>query len=242
VRALRPALHLAWSTWRFWWLRGHAEEIGHNMELILAESEHQPPREAALALAPGGFTSLAGGDRARALPLFERSLPLYRQAGDDLGWALAAATLGHVLSAQNQDQRARAAHANPGRVAAVAAICWQSARLLTSACVDVTSPASPAAASLATAASRPVISTRAPLRANTLAIPLPIPRVPPVTTTDRPAIDVNMALFSQIWIRLASLALAARPSMTALARQTLFDADASFAGAADPGATLRPVR
>ncbi len=104
---LRPALYLAWSTWRFWWLRGHAEEIGHYMKLILAKSQHQPPREAALALAAGGFTFLAGGDRARALPLFERSLPLYRQAGDELGRALAAATLGHVLSAQNEDQRAR---------------------------------------------------------------------------------------------------------------------------------------
>jgi predicted ATPase len=104
---LRPALHLAWSTWRFWWLRGHAEEIGHYTKLILAKSEHQPPREAALALAAGGFTFLAGGDQARARPLFERSLPLYRQAGDELGRALAAATLGHVLSAQNENQRAR---------------------------------------------------------------------------------------------------------------------------------------
>ena len=54
-----------------------------------------------------------------------------------------------------------------------------------------------AAAARAVSASRPVISTFAPLRANTLAIPLPIPRVPPVTTTARPAIDVNMATPSQ---------------------------------------------
>src|ERR1700723_3249125 len=66
-------------------------------------------------------------------------------------------------------------------------------------------PASAPAASLATAASRPVISTRAPLRANTPAIPLPIPRVPPVNTTDRPETDVNMALLSQTDVRLASL-------------------------------------
>ena len=49
----------------------------------------------------------------------------------------------------------------------------------------------------AASASRPVISTFAPFLANTLAIPLPIPRVPPVTTTARPAIDVNMACPSQ---------------------------------------------
>jgi len=42
-----------------------------------------------------------------------------------------------------------------------------------------------------------VISTFAPFLANTLAIPLPMPRVPPVTTTARPAIDVNMARPSQ---------------------------------------------
>ena len=50
-----------------------------------------------------------------------------------------------------------------------------------------------AAATRAASASRPVISTFAPFLANTLAIPLPMPRVPPVTTTARPAIDVNMA-------------------------------------------------
>jgi hypothetical protein len=42
------------------------------------------------------------------------------------------------------------------------------------------------------------------LRANTLAIPLPIPRVPPVTTTVRPAIDVNITRFpsvcAQAWL------------------------------------------
>jgi hypothetical protein len=35
------------------------------------------------------------------------------------------------------------------------------------------------------------MTTRAPLLANTRAMPLPMPRVAPVTTTARPAIDVN---------------------------------------------------
>ena len=75
-------------------------------------------------------------------------------------------------------------------------------RLDTSASTYETSPGSATAAAAAcrssaapraASASRPVISTFAPFRAKTLAIPLPIPRVPPVTTTARPAIDVNMA-------------------------------------------------
>ena len=90
----------------------------------------------------------------------------------------------------------------PNRSVAIAAIRRQSSRLATSACTNETSPASPpeaaralssSAAARATSESRPVIRTRAPLRANTLAIPLPMPRLPPVTTTARPAIDVNMA-------------------------------------------------
>src|SRR5690349_1685770 len=39
------------------------------------------------------------------------------------------------------------------------------------------------------------MSTRAPTLANTRAMPLPMPRVAPVTTTARPAMDVNMLAF-----------------------------------------------
>ena len=94
----------------------------------------------------------------------------------------------------------------PSRSWAIAATRRQSSRLATSASTNETSPGSRAAtawacrssaAARAASASRPVISTFAPLRANTLAIPLPMPRVPPVTTTARPAIDVNMACPSQ---------------------------------------------
>src|SRR5215813_3734633 len=42
--------------------------------------------------------------------------------------------------------------------------------------------------------SRATTSTRAPLLAKTRAMPLPMPLLEPVTTTDRPAIDVNMVL------------------------------------------------
>ena len=44
----------------------------------------------------------------------------------------------------------------------------------------------------ASASLRPVMRTLAPARANTRAMPLPIPLVPPVTMTERPAMELNM--------------------------------------------------
>jgi predicted ATPase len=77
---LEAAIHLSWATWWFWWLRGHAGELASGD--ILAQSEHLPPHQRALALSGTGFGLFAGGDQARAQPLLEQSLPLYRQAGD----------------------------------------------------------------------------------------------------------------------------------------------------------------
>jgi predicted ATPase len=102
---VEPAIQLSWATWRFWWLRGHAEELASYVG-ILAKSEHLPPRLRALALSGTGFGRFACGDQATAQPLLEQSLPLYRQAGDMLGAATAAAMLGHLLALQHQDARA----------------------------------------------------------------------------------------------------------------------------------------
>ena len=99
---VEPAIQLSWATWRFWWLRGHAEELASYTD-ILAKSEHLPPRQRALALSGAGFGLFASGDQATAQPLLEQSLPLYRQAGDMLGAATTAAMLGHLLALQHQD-------------------------------------------------------------------------------------------------------------------------------------------
>ena len=100
-----PAIQLSWATWRFWWLRGHTEELASYVD-VLAKSEHLPPRQRALALSGTGFGLFASGDQATAQPLLEQSLPLYRQAGDMLGAATTAAMLGHLLALQHQDARA----------------------------------------------------------------------------------------------------------------------------------------
>ena len=102
---LEAAIQLSWATWRFWWLRGHAEELASYVD-ILAKSEHLPPQQRALALSGTGFGLFASGDPAAAQPLLEQSLPLYRQAGDMLGAATTAAMLGHLLALQHQDARA----------------------------------------------------------------------------------------------------------------------------------------
>jgi hypothetical protein len=74
-----------------------------------------PPRSAltcALALAGAGFSLISGGDPARGQTLMEQSLPLFRQAGDLLGAALAAASLGHQLAGQGGPPRSRGKSAN----------------------------------------------------------------------------------------------------------------------------------
>ena len=93
------ALDLVWTTWRFWWLHGHAGELARHVDVILTQSDDMPPRQRALALSGAGFVRFAGGDHDQARRLLKRSLPLYRKAGDRLGLGLTAAALGHLLAA-----------------------------------------------------------------------------------------------------------------------------------------------
>ncbi len=90
------AVQLIWVTWRFWWLRGHADELTPYLGKIVANSDGLDPHQRAQALGGAGFTLVADGDQASARPLFEESLPLYRQARDTLGAGLVAAALGQL--------------------------------------------------------------------------------------------------------------------------------------------------
>jgi len=100
---LETVLALAWETWRYWWLRGHTAELIPNLDELVAGSEHLPLLQRALALSGAGFAFLADGNTAGARELFERSLPAYREAGDTLGAALVAASLGRILASQHED-------------------------------------------------------------------------------------------------------------------------------------------
>ena len=93
-----PILVLSWVTWRYWWLRGHADELARYGENLLVNSERLPPRQRALALSMTGFTLIATGDYAKAQTVLEPSLPLFREAGDKLHLARTSGALGHLYA------------------------------------------------------------------------------------------------------------------------------------------------
>jgi predicted ATPase len=110
-------LALSWGTWRYWWLRGHADELARYGENLLVRSERLPPRQHALALGMTGFTLIATGDYAKAQALLESSLPLFRETGDKLHLARTSGALGHL-------------HALRGRVTAASQLLRDSLDLL----------------------------------------------------------------------------------------------------------------
>jgi tetratricopeptide (TPR) repeat protein len=103
---LDQAITFIWMTWRFWFLRGHLSEVARHGGKFLANSGEMATHERALALSGTGFTLITDGEPDKAQPVFEQSLPLFRETGDLLGGALAAAALGHVLALQHDDERA----------------------------------------------------------------------------------------------------------------------------------------
>jgi hypothetical protein len=56
----------------------------------------------ALAVSATGLVLIVGGDPARARPLLEQSLPLFRQAGDRLDVAMVLGALGHLSASQGE--------------------------------------------------------------------------------------------------------------------------------------------
>ena len=96
----QPALahQLGAATWRFWWLRGHAEEFARYGRAIVANGEKLPPGQLGYAQNGLGLMLIASGDPAGAQELFEQALALFRQLGDKLGIAISAGSLGHLTA------------------------------------------------------------------------------------------------------------------------------------------------
>ena len=102
---IENAVTFAWTTWRFWFLRGHVGEVSRHTERLLAKQEEMAPHERAMTLSGTGFFLIAEGHQDEGRSAFERSLPLFREVGDPLGGALAASALGHVLASQDDRKR-----------------------------------------------------------------------------------------------------------------------------------------
>jgi len=99
---IEPILAVSSGTWRYWWLRGHADELARYGENLLVKSERLPPRQRALALSMTGFTLIATGDLARAQTVLEQSLPLFREPGAKVNLARASGAVGHLYALQGQ--------------------------------------------------------------------------------------------------------------------------------------------
>ena len=97
---IEQALATGWATWKYWYLRGHAEDLVPLEDKLLARSENLPPRQRAKALSAAGFGLLARGDQAGGQTLMEQSLPLFRQVGDKQDTARTLSVVGRLVALQ----------------------------------------------------------------------------------------------------------------------------------------------
>jgi predicted ATPase len=92
----RQAHQLGRLTWRYWWFRGHSEEIARYGQLILDQGDRMPPEEIGYAETGVGYMLIASGNQPRARELLEQSLARFRSLGDKFGIAITASALGRL--------------------------------------------------------------------------------------------------------------------------------------------------
>ena len=105
-------LRLAGSLGWFWWTRGYLEEGRRWAEEFLEENDasDRPVDGLMRAKALHGMGQLAfgKGDLGRAVELFEESLALYRESGDEGGVAIVIVQLGQIARTRGEHGRAAA--------------------------------------------------------------------------------------------------------------------------------------
>ena len=104
---IAAAYNLGAATWRFWWFRGHAEELARYGQVTVANGEKLPPDQLGYAQIGLGMMLVASGDQNRAWTLFEQSLALFRRLGDKAGIAIAAGSAGHLTALHGHYAEAR---------------------------------------------------------------------------------------------------------------------------------------
>jgi predicted ATPase/DNA-binding CsgD family transcriptional regulator len=106
ANAPQTALHLVAGFWRFWWQRGYWDEGRDWLDRALAAGGDAPVALRTAALAGAGSIARDQGDFAQSRVLFEKSLALARQSGDERYVAGALRSLGIVASHQSEFGRA----------------------------------------------------------------------------------------------------------------------------------------
>src|SRR6266566_3725573 len=102
------ALRLAGALWTFWWARGHRSEGRTFLERALAAREGiEASSIGAKALHAAAHLAFVQSDYERAETLFEGSLELYRELGDQWGFARSLSLLGSVAWVRNNTAAAR---------------------------------------------------------------------------------------------------------------------------------------
>jgi predicted ATPase len=105
---IASGLRLGWGVWMFWWFKGHLDEGAYWFEEMLSRSESLPPYPRARALSGAGLQIFARRNNVGAQVLLEQSLPLYREVADKPGIAIAAGTLGRLVTLRGDYARAEA--------------------------------------------------------------------------------------------------------------------------------------
>ncbi len=94
---------MAWSMWKFWWLRGHRDEGRRRMEEALERAPDSLPASArARLLFVAATLGQANGDFESTPPLIEESLRLFRRLEDKVGIAEALGTTGLIALGQER--------------------------------------------------------------------------------------------------------------------------------------------
>jgi predicted ATPase len=91
-----PAHQMGGQTWRYWWFRGHGEELARYGQMIIDQGDRLSPAELGYAQAGNAYMLMTTGNRARARELLERGLALFRGLGDKFGIAITATALGRL--------------------------------------------------------------------------------------------------------------------------------------------------
>jgi predicted ATPase/class 3 adenylate cyclase len=104
----RTGLRLATGLWRFWEIRGHAEEGRHWFERLLAATRDDETPLRANALTGAGILAFMQGDFAAAIAFHEQSLELNRRLGNPEGISYAINNVANAALQQGDYARAHA--------------------------------------------------------------------------------------------------------------------------------------